>query len=86
MDQNIANRNVEGIYISPARGDSAVSTERIHFVPGIGIKANRSLYLDAEIVPLDITNYVLTLVEIRVIEAVCQQESYYEPQRRHLNS
>jgi MOSC domain-containing protein YiiM len=74
MDQKSSHGIVEGIYISPARGEPVIFAKQIHVVPGMGIEGDRYFYPHAQVDPPHKTGRQLTLIEIEAIEAMNRQD------------
>jgi hypothetical protein len=77
MDRNITHRKVEGISISPARSETAVSIGNIHTVPGRSIEDAWFLYSYPEIEPRNITLYESnTNISIQIGSHILQSMNY----------
>jgi len=65
---------VEGIYITPNRGEPTVLVEQVHVVPGMGIEGDRYFTQQGMTNVDSKPGQEITLIEIEAIEAICQEE------------
>lgn len=65
---------VEGIYISPNRGEPTMLVEQAHVVPGMGIEGDRYFIHHGTSNSDSKPGREITLIEMESIEAICQQD------------
>ena len=70
----MTNGRVEGIYISPNRGEPTIFVEHVHVVPGMGIEGDRYFKPPGTTEARSKPGCELTLIEIEAIEAICKED------------
>jgi MOSC domain-containing protein YiiM len=65
---------VEGIYITPNRGEPTLLVEMAHVVPGMGIEGDRYFFRHDTNNVDSKPGHEITLIEMETIEAICQQD------------
>ena len=65
---------VEGIYISPNRGEPTIFVELVHVVPGMGIEGDRYFKQPGTDTARSKPGREITLIEIEAIEAMCKDD------------
>lgn len=68
---------VEGIYITPHRGEPTILVEQVHVVPGMGIEGDRYFTQPGKSGDHSKPGREITLIEMEAIEAICQEDDIY---------